>query len=78
LTQIDFYVKDLSTPASLRSDKGWPISIGTSGRFGAELLAEFSGIGTIKASDVHAAFMAALSAPYAKVISTKEIIENRA
>lgn len=33
---------------------------------------------TIKASDVHASFMAALSAPYAKVISTKEIIENRA
>ena len=28
---------------------------------------------TIKASDVHASFMAALSAPYAKVISTKEI-----
>ncbi len=33
---------------------------------------------TIKASDVHASFMAALSAPYAKVISTKEIIESRA
>lgn len=30
----------------------------------------------IKARDVHAAFMAALSAPYAKVISTREIIEN--
>lgn len=30
---------------------------------------------TIKASDVHASFMAALSAPYAKVISTVEIIE---
>jgi nicotinamidase-related amidase len=28
----------------------------------------------IKASDVHASFMAALSVPYAKVISTKEII----
>jgi nicotinamidase-related amidase len=33
---------------------------------------------TIKASDVHASFMAALSVPYAKVISTKEIIENMA
>jgi nicotinamidase-related amidase len=33
---------------------------------------------TIKASDVHACFMAALSVPYAKVISTKEIIEARA
>jgi nicotinamidase-related amidase len=33
---------------------------------------------TIKASDVHASFMAALSVPYAKVTSTKEIIENRA
>ena len=33
---------------------------------------------TIKASDVHASFMAALSVPYAKVISTKEIIERRA
>ncbi len=31
---------------------------------------------TIKASDVHASFMAALSIPYAKVISTKEIIES--
>jgi nicotinamidase-related amidase len=33
---------------------------------------------TIKSSDVHASFMAALSAPYAKVISTREIIESRA
>jgi nicotinamidase-related amidase len=33
---------------------------------------------TIKASDVHASFMAALSVPYAKVISTKETIESRA
>jgi nicotinamidase-related amidase len=33
---------------------------------------------TIKASDVHASFMAALSVPYAKVTSTKEIIESRA
>lgn len=33
---------------------------------------------TIQASEVHASFMAALSSPYAKVISTKEIIENRA
>jgi nicotinamidase-related amidase len=33
---------------------------------------------TIKASAVHASFMAALSVSYAKVISTKEIIENRA
>jgi nicotinamidase-related amidase len=32
----------------------------------------------IKASDVHASFMAALSVPYAKVISTKEIIETMA
>lgn len=31
---------------------------------------------TIKASDVHASFMAALSAPYAKVISTLEIIKG--
>jgi nicotinamidase-related amidase len=31
---------------------------------------------TIKASDVHASFMAALSVPYAKVIPTKEIIES--
>lgn len=33
---------------------------------------------TIKASDVHASFMAALSVPYAKVISTSEIIESKA
>jgi nicotinamidase-related amidase len=33
---------------------------------------------TIKATDVHASFMAALSVPYAKVISTKEIIDSRA
>jgi nicotinamidase-related amidase len=33
---------------------------------------------TIRASEVHASFMAALSAPYATVISTKEIIGNRA
>jgi nicotinamidase-related amidase len=32
---------------------------------------------TIKASEVHASFMAALSAPYAKVISTQEIVESR-
>ncbi|MGD0585598.1 MAG: cysteine hydrolase family protein, partial [Oryzomonas sp.] len=32
---------------------------------------------TIKASDVHSSFMAALSAPYAKVIPTKEIIASR-
>jgi nicotinamidase-related amidase len=32
----------------------------------------------IKASDVHASFMAALSAPFAKVISTGEILESRA
>lgn len=31
----------------------------------------------IKASEVHASFMAALSVPYAKVVSTKEIIESR-
>jgi len=31
---------------------------------------------TIKASDVHASFMAALSDPYADVISTQEIIES--
>jgi nicotinamidase-related amidase len=31
---------------------------------------------TIKASDVHASFMAALSVPYAKVISTAELIES--
>lgn len=33
---------------------------------------------TIKAAEVHASFMAALSVPYAKVISTTEIIENKA
>jgi len=33
---------------------------------------------TIQASEVHAAFMAALSIPYARVISTKEVIEGRA
>lgn len=32
----------------------------------------------IKASEVHASFMAALSAPYAAVISTKEIIDGKA
>lgn len=32
---------------------------------------------TIEASDVHASFMAALSAPYAKVVSVKEIIESQ-
>jgi nicotinamidase-related amidase len=32
----------------------------------------------IKAAEVHASFMAALSTPYAKVISTKEIIGSRA
>ncbi len=32
---------------------------------------------TIKAADVHASFMAALSAPYARVIATKEVMENR-
>ncbi len=31
---------------------------------------------TIHASDVHASFMAALSIPYARVISTREIIET--
>jgi nicotinamidase-related amidase len=31
---------------------------------------------TIKASDVHASFMAALSVPYARVMSTGEIIET--
>jgi len=44
LTQSDFYVKNLSTPASLRSDRGWPVSIGTSGRFRSEQPAGFSGI----------------------------------
>jgi nicotinamidase-related amidase len=33
---------------------------------------------TIKASEVHSSFMAALSAPYAKVISTREIFESTA
>ena len=33
---------------------------------------------TIKASDVHASFMAALSAPYATVISAKGFIQSRA
>lgn len=33
---------------------------------------------TIKAPDVHASFMAALSAPYAKVLSTQEIIAGMA
>ena len=33
---------------------------------------------TIKASDVHASFMAALSAPYAKIESTEEIIKSMA
>lgn len=33
---------------------------------------------TIKAADVHASFMAALAVPYAKVISTQEIIESMA
>jgi hypothetical protein len=32
----------------------------------------------IKASEVHASFMAALSAPYAAVISSKEIIDSKA
>jgi DNA replication protein DnaC len=45
LTEIVFCVKDLSTPALLRSDKGWLVSVGTSGRFGAEQLPEFSGMG---------------------------------
>jgi len=31
---------------------------------------------TIKASDVHASFMAALAVPYAKVLSTNEIIAS--
>ncbi len=31
---------------------------------------------TIKAADVHAAFMAALSFPYAKVVSTEEIVKS--
>jgi nicotinamidase-related amidase len=33
---------------------------------------------TVKAADVHAAFMAALSARYASVVLTREILENRA
>lgn len=33
---------------------------------------------TIKASDVHGSFMAALSSPYAKVISAREVIGNLA
>jgi nicotinamidase-related amidase len=33
---------------------------------------------TIGASDVHAAFMAALSAPYARVVSTRDILTDRA
>lgn len=33
---------------------------------------------TIKASDVHASFMAALSVPYARVISTREILASMA
>jgi nicotinamidase-related amidase len=37
----------------------------------------FKGI-PIKAADVHASFMAALSSAYAKVISTKDILESRA
>ena len=32
---------------------------------------------TIQATEVHASFMAALSVPYAKVVSTQEIIANR-
>ncbi len=31
---------------------------------------------TVKAAEVHASFMAALSIPYARVVSTREIIEN--
>jgi nicotinamidase-related amidase len=31
---------------------------------------------TVKAAEVHASFMAALSAPYARVISTKEVVES--
>ena len=33
---------------------------------------------TVKAAEVHASFMAALSVPYARVVSTKEIIESGA
>lgn len=32
---------------------------------------------TVKASEVHASFMAALSAPYARVISTNSVINNQ-
>ena len=38
---------------------------------------KFRGI-TIKAAEVHASFMAALSVPYATVIPTRAIIESRA
>ncbi|WP_321495493.1 isochorismatase family protein [uncultured Desulfobacter sp.] len=31
---------------------------------------------TIKASDVHASFMAALSVPYAQVLNTNETLKN--
>jgi nicotinamidase-related amidase len=33
---------------------------------------------TIKAAEVHASFMAALSVPYAKVPSTREIVDSMA
>lgn len=33
---------------------------------------------TVPASEVHASFMAALAVPYAKVVSTKELIDSRA
>jgi len=33
---------------------------------------------TVRASEVHAAFMAALSAPYAKVLATAEAIDSLA
>ena len=33
---------------------------------------------TVKAAEVHASFMAALSVPYARVVSTREIIESGA
>ncbi|MBU4262661.1 MAG: cysteine hydrolase [Proteobacteria bacterium] len=36
---------------------------------------EFKGR-TINAADVHASFMAALAVPYARVIATKEVLEN--
>ena len=32
----------------------------------------------VKASDVHASFMAALSVPYAKIVSTESIIKGKA